>query len=443
MLEKLTRTSSNAAEGDCDDNPPVRPATQGGRISAPAQEGSGGDRCPIKLRGPKALLVSEIFPPRIGGTGRLYWEIYRRMPRDEVVIAAGEHPQQARFDLATDLCLRRVPLTMHQWGIRSLEGLRGYWRGFRSLRRLILTEGIQVIHAGRTLPEGLMARMLKTWYGIPYLCHVHGEEINTASTSRELSWLTRRVLNGAEFLIASSENTARLLHTDWLQPSTKVRVHHPGVDAGRFVPRDRDPAVRERLGWNNRTVVLTVGRLQLRKGQDQMILAMPKLREAIPDILYVIVGDGPEREHLRNLVAGTGVEDCVRFLGEPNDEQLIACYQQCDLFILPNRQVGMDIEGFGIVLLEAQACGKAVLAGTSGGTAETMRIPETGRVVSCEGPEKLASMVIDMLGNRAELANMGQRARQWVQEQFDWTRLAGRARQLFLEVPAGPKFRED
>jgi len=365
------------------------------------------------------------------------------MPRDEVVIAAGEHPQQARFDLATDLCLRRVPLTMHQWGIRSLEGLRGYWRGFRSLRRLILTEGIQVIHAGRTLPEGLMARMLKTWYGIPYLCHVHGEEINTASTSRELSWLTRRVLNGAEFLIASSENTARLLHTDWLQPSTKVRVHHPGVDAGRFVPRDRDPAVRERLGWNNRTVVLTVGRLQLRKGQDQMILAMPKLREAIPDILYVIVGDGPEREHLRNLVAGTGVEDCVRFLGEPNDEQLIACYQQCDLFILPNRQVGMDIEGFGIVLLEAQACGKAVLAGTSGGTAETMRIPETGRVVSCEGPEKLASMVIDMLGNRAELANMGQRARQWVQEQFDWTRLAGRARQLFLEVPAGPKFRED
>jgi len=435
--QRHTRSLSNGSGGDRNGASSGTSARQ--EIEIPAAPGVGLDsgRSTIGLQAPKALLVSEIFPPRTGGSGRWFWEIYERMPRNEVVIAAGEHPKQAEIDLATNLCLRRVPLTMPQWGVRSLKGLCGYWRGFRALRRLILSEGIQVVHAGRTLPEGLMARMLKVWCGIPYICYVHGEEVNTASTSRELTWLTRRVLGGAEFLIANSENTAQLLHNDWLEPANKVRVLHPGVDTVRFVPHDRDPAVREHLGWNNRTVVLTVGRLQLRKGQDQMILAMPIIRKAIPDILYVIVGDGPEREHLQSLVSRTGVEDRVQFLGEQNDERLIECYQNCDLFALPNRQVGRDIEGFGMVLLEAQACGKAVLAGASGGTAETMRIPETGRVVSCEGPEKLASMVIDMLGNPAELAEMGQRARQWVQKEFDWTRLADRARQLFLEVPAG------
>src|SRR5205814_3092690 len=123
------------------------------------------------------------------------------------------------------------------------------------------------------------------------------------------------------------------------------------------------------------------------------------------------------------------------FLGELDDATLLCCYQQCDLFVLPNRQVGRDIEGFGIVLLEAQACGKAVVAGASGGTAETMRIPETGRVVPCEGPEELAALVIEMLSDGARLAHMGLAARRWVVEQFDWGALTRRAERLFGRAP--------
>src|SRR5205085_2921857 len=124
---------------------------------------------------------------------------------------------------------------------------------------------------------------------------------------------------------------------------------------------------------------------------------LPAIRQVFPDVLYAIVGDGPEREYLQHLAADTGVEHCVQFLGEMQDDRLLTCYQQCDLFALPNRQVDKDIEGFGMVLLEAQSCGKAVLAGASGGTAETMQVAQTGRIVCCDTPEPLAAQVIDML----------------------------------------------
>src|SRR4029453_2663396 len=126
--------------------------------------------------------------------------------------------------------------------------------------------------------------------------------------------------------------------------------------------------VRKELGRTGRQVVLTVGALQKRKGQDMMIRALPAIRRRCPDVLYAMIGEGWERPYLDKLVADHGVGDLVQFRGTPTDDEMIRCYQQCDLFALPNRQVGWDLEGFGIVLIEAQACGKPVVAGTSGGT---------------------------------------------------------------------------
>jgi phosphatidylinositol alpha-1,6-mannosyltransferase len=204
----------------------------------------------------------------------------------------------------------------------------------------------------------------------------------------------------------------------------------------------RDKGVRERLGWGDSPVILTVGRLQKRKGHDRMILAIGAIRKAFPEALYVIVGDGEEREALRQLVAHVRQDEHVRFVGELDDKSLIECYQQCDLFSLPNRQVGWDIEGFGMVLLEAQACGRPVLAGASGGTAETMRIPETGRVVPCEDPEVIAAEVIDLLSDRDRLDRMGAAARHWVVDQFDWEALSRRASLLFGMPQGEPVSRE-
>ena len=205
----------------------------------------------------------------------------------------------------------------------------------------------------------------------------------------------------------------------------------PGVDTGAFAPAPRDPPTRARLGWGDRPVVLTVSRLERRKGHDQMILALNRVRAAVPDVLYSVVGDGGERPRLEALAAREGLAGHVQFVGAVADGDLLPYYQQCDLFALPNRQEGQDIEGFGIVLVEAQACGKPVIAGASGGTAETMNSPETGCVVDCSTPALLGPLVAEWLADRPRLERMGAAARQWAVERFDWSVLARQAQDLF------------
>jgi phosphatidylinositol alpha-1,6-mannosyltransferase len=382
--------------------------------------------------GPRTtLLVSEIFPPAHGGSGRWFWEIYRRLPRAEYAVAAGEYPRQGEFDCTHDLRLFRLPLAQAAWGLRSRAGLAGYLRSAARLRRLVRAEGVGMVHCGRCLPEGFTAWLLSWWTGVPYAVYVHGEDVTTAATSRELSWMVRRVLDGARYVIANSRSTRGLLLAGWGLPEGRVRLLHPGVDTRRFMPAPRDEGVRRQLGWERRTVLLTVGRLQKRKGHDMLVRALPRIRRSVPGVLYAIAGDGEERAVLETLAREQGVADHVQFLGAVEDATLIRCYQQCDLFVLPNRQEGSDIEGFGMVLLEAQACGKPVVAGDSGGTAETMRVPETGRIVPCDGPDELARLLPDLLARPDDLARMGEAGRRWVVEQFDWDALTRQARELF------------
>jgi len=381
------------------------------------------------------LLLSEIFPPKKGGSGRWFWEMYRRFPREDVVIAAGQSPFAEAFDRTHDLSVHRLPLSLTAWGVRSFKGLWGYWRAARAVRKLARREGVGMVHCGRCLPEGVMCLLLKWLSKMPFLCYVHGEDVTTATYSREHAWLVRKVLSNAMFLIANSANTRRILCEEWGLPPEQVHVLYPGVDTQYFSPTPRDPEIRRRLGWGDRSVLLTVGRLQKRKGHDMLIRALKTIRQSVPDVLYAIVGDGEERCPLQSLAQAEGVIEHVQFLGEINDAQLLSCYRQCDLFVLPNRQEGKDIEGFGMVLLEAQACGRPVVAGASGGTAETMQIPATGRVVNCDTPDQLAGLLVEMLADRALLDDMGLAAREWVVSRFDWDALVRQADSLFNAAP--------
>ena len=391
-----------------------------------------------------ALLVSDIFPPKTGGSGRWFWEIARRLPREAFLVAAGEDPRQEAFDRTHDLRVVRTPLHLLSCSVTRIDDLKHYGRAIRALRELVRAEGITLVLCGRCLPEGLMGLVLKWWTGTPYAVFAHGEEINRVEagtnadsresagmmTSRQYRWLTGKVLNGAAQVIANTRNTRSLLSRDWHLPDERVRLLYPGVDTRRFAPAPRRQDVRARLGWGERPVVLTVSRLQKRKGHDQMIRALPAIRRHVPDVLYAIAGDGPERNELGLLTVELGLEDSVQFLGETDERALVECYQQSDVFVLPNRQIGTDVEGFGMVLLEAQACGKPVIAGASGGTAETMRIPESGWVVPCEGPDELAKAVGSLLADAPRRKRMGMAAREWVLGRFDWGPLSREAAEL-------------
>jgi phosphatidylinositol alpha-1,6-mannosyltransferase len=385
----------------------------------------------------RILLVAEVFPPQTGGSGRWLCELYRRLPGSDVHVVAGRTAGAETFDAACELPVDRLPLRFASWGLWDPRGSWSYARAFVELHRIVSRVRPDMIHCGKCLPEGLLALAVGRWHRIPFHCYAHGEELTLARTSRELERLSRRVFNAARRIIANSHFTKQMLLEEWQVPASKVAVMHPGVDTGRFVPAPRNAAVREQLGWGNRRVILTVGALQRRKGQDTLIRALPAIRRRCPDVLYVMAGEGWERDYLQRLAADQGVGDLVQFRGVPTDDELIQCYQQCDLFALPNRRIGWDIEGFGIVLLEAQACGKAVIAGMSGGTGDTLEPGVTGHLVPGDDPNRVAEVVVSLMTERDRAERMGREGRQFVVERFDWSVLRQQALELFGGAASG------
>lgn len=383
----------------------------------------------------RTMLLSENFPPATGGSARWFWEIYRRLDPADTLIVAGDHREHQSFDQTHNLNVHRLRLTFADWGIFSLEGFVDYRRTTRILRRLVREHDVQQFHCGRCLPEGWLALRLLAERGVPYAQYVHGEELQSMASSRQLRWMGRRVLRGAALVIANSRNTACLLRRDWRVPEGRLAVLHPGVDSTRFHPAEPDADLRAGFGWSDRPVLLTVGRLQQRKGHDMMIRALPTIRTHVPEVIYSIVGDGERRSELQQLARELNVTDHVQFLGQLHDDDMIHAYQQCDLFALPNREVAGDFEGFGMVLLEAQACGQPVLAGDSGGTAETMQTDQTGVIVDCTQPDPLAHAVIELLNDPERRQQMGAAARQWIVDHFDWSALAEQAQRAFDLIP--------
>ena len=368
----------------------------------------------------KTLLLSEIFPPVKGGSGRWFWEIYTRITTGNVVIAAGQDVKSDEVDSISPLKTYRLPLSSWSWGLKSLTGLKYYFHALRAVLKVIKQNDIEVIHCGRCLPEGFIGFLISKIKGIPYICYVHGEDVETAATSRELSWIVNKALGGATRLIANSQNTADILLNKWHTDPEKTMVFNPGVDASLFIPAPSSQEVKSQLGWEDKKVILTVGRLQERKGHDKLIEALPSIIKRIPNALYAIIGDGERKSALHALVKDLNLEAHVLFMSELDDEQMIQCYQQCDVFVLPNRTVGSDIEGFGMVLVEAQACERPVIAGDSGGTSETMLLDETGFIVDCTQPQVLADKIGDLLENDTLRESMGKAGRKHVQQTLDW-----------------------
>ncbi len=222
----------------------------------------------------KILLLADVFPPKKGGSGRWLWELYRRLRDVDVHVAAAEMPGAEEFDRLAELPISRLPLRFSNWGAWDPRGGWRYARAFRQLNSLVSRVQPDVIHCGKCLPEGLLALAVKRWRGIPFYCYAHGEELTLARTSNELCRLATRVLRQAHQVIANSSFTRQLLLEEWGLEPGKVVVMHPGVDTSRFVPAPIDPDVRQQLGWTGRRVVLTIGALQKRKGQDMLIRAL-------------------------------------------------------------------------------------------------------------------------------------------------------------------------
>ena len=276
----------------------------------------------------------------------------------------------------------------------------------------------------------MIARALKLLAGARYNCYIHGEDVETAATSREHSLLVKNVCKNASMLICNSENTANIVRKLGFDSGSKCEILHPGVDTSRFEVAAPDTSFRQKMGWSGKRVLLTVGRLQRRKGQDFLIKTMPALLNEFPDLFYAVVGRGECYDELISLVDQHKLHDNVCVYPDMDDEALIKCYQQCDIFILPNRTIDNDIEGFGMVLVEAQVCGKPVIAGDSGGTRETMNIGKTGHIIDCSSTENLLNGLSPILRNR-EIVDGEVDIADYAKNRFNWDQHVAKAKRLF------------
>ncbi|WP_371195032.1 glycosyltransferase family 4 protein [Glaciecola sp. SC05] len=368
----------------------------------------------------RILVLTENFPPISGGSGRWFWELYSRLPAQNIVVVTNLHDDASEFDSHAPMLIERIPLSCPQWGFKSLSGLKFYYRTVMHLRRLVKLHNIDEIHCGRVIHEGVSAWLFSLMSKVPYICYVHGEDVETAATSGEHNLMVKQVCKRAQYIICNSHNSADIVKRLNYANDDKLHILHPGVDAQKFVPAEPDPVFRQKMGWTDKFVIITVGRLQQRKGQDKMIEAMPLILEKHPEAVYVVIGNGECKDELQASITELGLEASVSLLSEISDADMIACYQQCDLFILPNRTIDNDIEGFGMVLVEAQACGKPVIAGDSGGTKETMVVGESGWVIDCRQANHIAIQLNELIAQQRLLRTSGIRGRAHVLAHLDW-----------------------
>jgi len=380
------------------------------------------------------LCLSELYWPYQGGHVVYLHEVFRRL--GDACVVTGMTPPMPPHQIVDGVDIRRIDL--RRWPRLRPESLILYANLARHGLLTGLREKPAAVVAARVLPEGLIANLIAGSTGIPSVVFAHGEEITTWTHAPRLSpsrsrlgvWKQRllwQTYRRCDKVIANSRFTQDLLHAGRIDPS-KVAVVHPGTDPQRFRPQPKDPELLRRHRLEGKQVLLTVGRLSRRKGQDVMLRALPQIAHALPDSVYVMAGTGDYEAELRALVRLLGVERHVRFLGSVADELLPAVYNLADVFVMPNRTLpeSNDVEGFGIVFAEAGACAKPTVAGRSGGASEAVLDGDTGLLVDGACPDQVAAAVLRLLNDRQLARRLGHAARQRVRRELNWDHAAAR-----------------
>jgi phosphatidylinositol alpha-1,6-mannosyltransferase len=369
----------------------------------------------------KTLIVTNDFPPRQGGIQTFVHNMALRLPAERLVVYAStwrDGSEVRAFDAEQPFEIVRDRTTM----------LLPTPRVNRRAAELLRAHGCSSVWFGAAAPLGLMAPELRRAGAERIVGMTHGHEAAWAQlpASRQL---LRRIGAGTDTLTYLGEYTrSRIAAAVGPQAAARMVQVPPGVDEQTFHPASGGEEIRARLGLRDRPVVVCVSRLVKRKGQDTLIRSWPAVLSRFPDAVLLIVGGGPYRADLERLAAATGVTASVRFTGAVPWEELAAHYGAGDVYAMPcrTRRGGLDVEGLGIVYLEASATGLPVVAGDSGGAPDAVKQGETGYVVPGRDRGELAERLIELLGDESLRERMGAAGRKWVEEAWRWDLLAHR-----------------
>ena len=365
---------------------------------------------------PKVLVVTNDFPPRAGGIQSFVHALAAGLPPGSVTVYAPAWPGAAEFDAAQPFPVERHPTSL-MLPVPSVA---------RRAARLLRRDGCDTVLFGAAAPLGLLAPSLRRAGARRLVAITHGHEAGWAVLPGARS-LLRRIGDSTDAVTYLGEYT-RVRVARALSPAAAARMTRlaPGVDTSAFRPGAGGAAVRERLGLGGRPVTVCVSRLVPRKGQDTLIRAWPEVLAAVPDALLLIVGGGRYRAALERLAARTGVAGSVVFTGPVPWPELPAYYDVGDVFAMPcrTRRHGLDVEGLGIVFLEASATGLPVIGGDSGGAPDAILEGESGYVVT--DVASTAARIVELLTDSARARAMGEKGLAWVDREWRWDLAAAR-----------------
>ncbi|MEV1083026.1 glycosyltransferase family 4 protein [Streptomyces sp. NPDC050211] len=377
----------------------------------------------------KTLIVTNDFPPRPGGIQAFLHNMALRLDPERLVVYASTWKRTregieatAAFDAEQPFTVVRDRTTMLLPTPQVTRRAAGLLRG----------HGCTSVWFGAAAPLGLMAPALRAAGAERLVATTHGHEAGWAQLPAARQ-LLRRIGESTDTITYLGEYTrSRIASALTRDAASRMVQLPPGVDEKTFHPESGGDAIRARLGLTDRPVIVCVSRLVPRKGQDTLVLAMPRILAKEPEAVLLIVGGGPYETELRKLAAETRVTDSVRFTGPVPWSELPAHYGAGDVFAMPcrTRRRGLDVEGLGIVYLEASATGLPVVAGDSGGAPDAVLDGETGWVVRGGSVEESADRITTLLGDAELRRRMGERGREWVEERWRWDLLAEKLKTL-------------
>ena len=381
----------------------------------------------------RVLLVTNDFPPRRGGIQSYLHELVGQLLQTggdyAMTVYAPKWKGSDEFDeaaRATGYEVVRHPTTLMLPG----PGVDD------RMRRLIADNDIETVWFGAAAPLALLAPRARGIGARRVIASTHGHEVGWSMLPVARNAL-RRIGDGTDVVTYVSRYT-RGRFASAFGPNASLEYVPPGVDTDRFSP---DPAaraeMRSRYGLGDRPVIVCLSRLVPRKGQDMLIRALPAIRERVDGAALVIVGGGPYMETLRRLAGETDMTEHVVFTGGVPGPELPAHHAMADVFAMPcrTRGAGLDVEGLGIVFLEASSTGVPVVAGDSGGAPETVRDGETGRIVDGTDVGQIATAISEILVDPDRAALMGAEGRRWAVDNWQWRRQAARLAGLLEPQP--------
>jgi phosphatidylinositol alpha-1,6-mannosyltransferase len=362
----------------------------------------------------RTLVITNDFPPRPGGIQTFGYEIVRRFEPDSVTVLTSDWDGAAEFDAAQDFKVIRA----------NTKTLLPSKSTLAMAREIVVSENITRVLFGAAAPLGLLASPLRKLGVKNIVGMTQGHETGWAMTPGTKQAL-RRIGNDTDYLTYISEYThKKIAKALSLEAASRMRRIVPGVNVTEFSPTNSSfgNQLRAELGWTDRPVIVCVSRLMARKGQDELIRALPEVHETSPMASLIIVGEGPYRKDLESLVKKFGLEEFVHLTGKVSQGELSKWYAAGDIFAMPcrTRMGGWDVEGLGIVFLEGSATGLPVIVGDSGGAIDAVLDGETGYLVNGTNTSEIAHRISYLIANPDVAKRMGEAGRNWVSQEWTW-----------------------